>query len=542
MTNAAIYYEAECYSTSQPQLMGRNAAGEGFLRSFARHSGVDKFYCHCGDVMEFSKHLTDLSGKESIQVEDIPVSESHRLEEVGCLYAPDPRMSEHAWRRRQSGADYSLCGVVHTTCSIPAMDAIIASMMAPCMPWDALVCPSTCVKATVDQLYGAQYEYIDRRFGALCSKASVVPQTPIIPLGVDCSLYEHSDEHRKVWRERLGIKDEDFVFLNFGRLSYHAKSNPLPMFVALEQVAKGTSRKIHLILAGWFADPRIASDFQYAAMGLCPSVNVRVVDGRVPDARYQIWSAADAFISLSDNYQETFGLVLLEAMAAGLPVIASDWSGYRDIVVPEETGLLVRVFANAEAATGNNLIQRYSNGEIDYDHYIGYLSQFVGANIADTAKACRALVHDAELCKKLGSSGRARAITHYDWSVIIRQYQELWTELAQMRKLSRHAPPSRRPARLDPYQLFEGYSCDRQLSSHTVHPNALKLVEKRRELGIVSFAESELPCQETVADLLKCMQENSFGYALSHVKNARARDIFWLHKIGAIELKDRPSP
>ena len=33
-----------------------------------------------------------------------------------------------------------------------------------------------------------------------------------------------------------------------------------------------------------------------------------------------------------DNAQETFGLAVAEAMAAGLPLVASDWSGYRDLV------------------------------------------------------------------------------------------------------------------------------------------------------------------------------------------------------------------
>ena len=38
----------------------------------------------------------------------------------------------------------------------------------------------------------------------------------------------------------------------------------------------------------------------------------------------------DIFVSLSDNIQETFGLTPLEGMASGLPVVATDWNGYRD--------------------------------------------------------------------------------------------------------------------------------------------------------------------------------------------------------------------
>ena len=40
---AAIYYHPEVYSTSGPKLMGRNAAGESFLRGFVAHSTTSEF-------------------------------------------------------------------------------------------------------------------------------------------------------------------------------------------------------------------------------------------------------------------------------------------------------------------------------------------------------------------------------------------------------------------------------------------------------------------------------------------------------------------
>src|SRR5205814_6495800 len=58
--NAAIYYALDAYDTSRPHLMGRHSAGEGFLRGFVRHGGVDRLYCyarHAGDAQDFAKRV-----------------------------------------------------------------------------------------------------------------------------------------------------------------------------------------------------------------------------------------------------------------------------------------------------------------------------------------------------------------------------------------------------------------------------------------------------------------------------------------------------
>ena len=59
------------------------------------------------------------------------------------------------------------------------------------------------------------------------------------------------------------------------------------------------------------------------------------------EAKRQALSSADLALSLVDNTQETFGLAIAEAMAAGLPVIASNWNGYRDLVRHGVDGYLV---------------------------------------------------------------------------------------------------------------------------------------------------------------------------------------------------------
>ena len=77
---------------------------------------------------------------------------------------------------------------------------------------------------------------------------------------------------------------------------------------------------------------------------LCPSVRFLRLGGAEPvseEVKRQALAAADVAVSLVDNAQETFGLAVAEAMAAGLPLVASDWSGYRDLVRDGIDGYLI---------------------------------------------------------------------------------------------------------------------------------------------------------------------------------------------------------
>src|SRR5438046_10577080 len=63
--------------------------------------------------------------------------------------------------------------------------------------------------------------------------------------------------------------------------------------------------------------------------------------GRVSDVdKARFYKTAHIFCAPSTG-QESFGIVLLEAMAAGLPVVASDIHGYKRVVQRNVTGLLV---------------------------------------------------------------------------------------------------------------------------------------------------------------------------------------------------------
>src|SRR5262249_30993325 len=134
-----------------------------------------------------------------------------------------------------------------------------------------------------------------------------------IPLGVDTDKFRPpTAKERAAQRHALKIADDEVVVLFVGRLSHHGKAHPFPMFHAVAQAARASGRKTHLLLSGWASNQAILDAFRDGANAFAGNVRTTCVDGTLPQVRFAVWQAADIFTSLSDNIQETFGLVIVE--------------------------------------------------------------------------------------------------------------------------------------------------------------------------------------------------------------------------------------
>ena len=164
----------------------------------------------------------------------------------------------------------------------------------------------------------------------------------VIPLGVDTEAFAPSTPpQRRQAREALGVADAEMAILFVGRLSHHAKAHPFPMFRAISIAAERTGRPLHLMVAGWAANDAVRAAFVDGASAFSQGIRVSFLDGTDSVVRRAVWRAADIFITLAESVQETFGLTVVEAMASGLPVVATDWDGYRDLVEDGSSGHLV---------------------------------------------------------------------------------------------------------------------------------------------------------------------------------------------------------
>ncbi|SEL68802.1 glycosyltransferase [Halomonas daqiaonensis] len=168
------------------------------------------------------------------------------------------------------------------------------------------------------------------------------PRISVVPSGVDTVRFASGDGDN--WRDRLGIPEAALVIGHLGRLALEKNL----AFLA-EAVAEALVRELgaHFLVVG---EGEARSDIQ--ALAEARGVAGRLhFTGRLQDqALIDAYHAMDVFAFAS--HSETQGMVVAEAMAAGLPVVAIDAPGVREVVVDGRNGRLLAeddVDAMAEA-------------------------------------------------------------------------------------------------------------------------------------------------------------------------------------------------
>jgi D-inositol-3-phosphate glycosyltransferase len=383
--------------------------------------------------------------------------------DAGALLRGQPDLQDLAWLRRVSVGDrsYSLIGLVHTLAPPTMRQTIAQALVAPVHPWDAIICTSPSVRDAVTEMFDQWGDYLGERTGG---GSPPRPALPVIPLGVDAQRFaDFADrpQARAKVRAELGLQDEDVLVLWVGRLSFFEKAFPQVMFQAVQRAAESSGVSLHFAMAGWFpGGDRDRGFYEEAASVHAPDVPVHFLDGNNRELVGELWAGADIFTSLVDNVQETFGITPVEAMAAGLPVVVSDWDGYRFTVRDGVDGMLIPTLGGPRSGLGATLVQRHIFGIASYQAYAGQVAQHTAVHVGRAAAAIAELAGSRELRKRMGAAGRERVRTTFDWPVVARQIHALVDEMTAIRLASPDPVIRQRadPVRGDPFIAFAGFA------------------------------------------------------------------------------------
>ncbi|MGA9341565.1 MAG: glycosyltransferase, partial [Rhodanobacteraceae bacterium] len=187
-----------------------------------------------------------------------------------------------------------------------------------------------------------------------------------------------------------GREDDSLRLLAVGRLSFYKGFNTL-----IDALARTPSARLLLVGSGELEQ---ALRKRAASLELTDRI---VFAGTLDEATLaSAYAAADAFVLPSLDRSEAFGMVLLEAMRARLPIIASAiaGSGIGHVMVDGETGLLVKP-----------------------------------GDPAALAAAIGELESDAKLRRRLGEAGYARWQTRFTLERSAQQVRSLYRDLLQSR-------------------------------------------------------------------------------------------------------------
>ncbi|WP_219838649.1 glycosyltransferase family 1 protein [Paenibacillus sp. R14(2021)] len=147
--------------------------------------------------------------------------------------------------------------------------------------------------------------------------------------GIDTKSY-HPNVDRALWRAKHGISPDSYVVLYVGRLA--PEKNADTAIAAFAKFQRDVCRNAVLVMAG--DGPSMETLKQQA---LREGVNVRFLGFTALPELQQWYAGSDVFLFPSST--ETFGNVVLEAMACGTPVICADTGGVVDTVQHEWNGL-----------------------------------------------------------------------------------------------------------------------------------------------------------------------------------------------------------
>ena len=310
----------------------------------------------------------------------------------------------HTWYANLAG---HLAGLLH---SVPHV--ISAHSLEPLRPWKAeqlgggYALSSWAEKTAYEAASGIIAVSNGMREDILRCYPAVDPErVKVVHNGIDLEAWKHpqgqeADAQAAATLKRLGIDPDRPTVVFVGRIT---RQKGLPHLLrACEQLPAD----VQVILCAGAPDtPEIKAEVEGLVARLREKrTGVVWIEEMLPRTELiAVLAASDVFVCPS--VYEPLGIVNLEAMAVGLPVVGSATGGIPDVIVDGETGLLVPI----------EQVQDGTGTPIDPARFE-----------ADLAERLTTLVTDPEAAKVMGEAARRRVEEHFAWEAIAQRTMDVY--------------------------------------------------------------------------------------------------------------------
>jgi L-malate glycosyltransferase len=328
----------------------------------------------------------------------------HRLWQ--CLTLPCNPISWSMWRDSTPGPD-TLVGhfdVVHATAFPYAFPIVCGLQLArrlgvpflltpflhlgdPDDPQDAM--RQTYLSASLLSLIRAAdrvFVQTDVEYDALAECG--IPADKLVLLGMGVDPAECSGGEREKTRRRWGAAPDDIIV---GHLANNSEEKGTADLLRAADIAWSRSERFRIVLAG----PEMPN-FQRFWSGYGPKERVLRLGVLTDEQKRDFFAAIDMFALPSRS--DSFGIVLLEAWANGVPNVGYRAGGIAGVIRHEEDGLLVRC-----------------------------------GDLSALAAALGRLSRDGRLRARLGAAGRERALAEFQWADKLERVRNVYREVRRLR-------------------------------------------------------------------------------------------------------------
>ncbi|BCS89101.1 glycosyltransferase family 4 protein [Pseudodesulfovibrio sediminis] len=402
-------------------IMGRKVANTTFLHALLAADPMDEYHFFLSGQREMrdlkrhiTKHAPDLMQAGRVKFlfrRDVP--QSLATEAYYCFHQSDCITSQpYIARLRNAYSEriFPVTGVIHSLSYTKYGNAFLRHLWPGTTPRDAIACTSSAGMESVAKYFN----WLRQGFG-LDATTHPSPALTRIPLAVNPEVFVPGE----------GAEGGPVRLLVFGRISHHSKMDVVPLIRALHRLIQDgmDPSSVELVLAGWASKESVVLETLTnlaANAGITLEVHVSPSEAE----KVRLFQSADVFVSIADNPQETFGITMVEAGAFGLPVVASDYDGYRDIVVHGTTGLLIPTIGPARTPDVDVMAPVLFDNE-----YHLQLAQRTAVDVPGLARNLKLLIESPTLRRTMGEAARKRVEQTFSWTVVMGQYVALWDRL-----------------------------------------------------------------------------------------------------------------